>query len=565
MKKDWRELISQPKHAIHVSKDVFVPMRDGVRLAVDIYAPDSEGRFPALLAQSPYGKEIQNLPIPPQLQGGPLWEGGSEAGDTNYIVPRGYVHVIADMRGTGFSEGESVGFFSKQEAMDGYDLVEWIAEQPWCDGNVGLMGMSYFGGIQPWVAIEQPPHLRAIFPVAAWTDTYRHFMYHGGILCSFLYGLWDGRGGDSGYAMKNVVSAMKKKLPPEEFERRRKKALSNSDIQKFSNFFHLLNYPQKNPLFLDVLLNPHDGGFYWERSSFYELEKISIPVYAVGAWLRSWWANGAFDIYNRTSSANKKLTIDPSGTFSRPWVSYHDEAIRWFDHWLKGIDTGFMNEPPIRLFVKGINQWRYENEWPLARIRQTKFYLRCFGSIAREPETHTKEPDSFVQPPLYVSYDVHSLKYETAPLSQDMEITGPAVLYLYASIDQDDTNWIVHLSDVDAFGKAELLSLGYLKASHRAVDERKSTPLQPYHAHTESEPVVPGQIYEYAIALNPISNVFKAGHCIRLEIRTLEHAKEPEGAQPPFAIHICSSKITLHKIYRDKEHQSHLLLPIIPE
>ncbi len=564
MGKDWHELISQPVYGIQEEKDVYVPMRDGVRVAVDIYRPDKRGRFPALLAMSPYGKEIQNLPIPPQPQGGPLWEGCSEAGDIGYLVPRGYVHVIADIRGTGYSEGEHVGFLSRQEAKDGYDLIEWIASQPWCDGNVGMVGMSYFGGIQPWVAIERPPHLKAIMPVGAWTDTYRHFMYHGGIICTFFYGLWDGRGGDSGYAMKNVKSAMAKSLSGQEFKKRIEETLSNPDIQKFSNFYHLLKYPQKNPLFVDILLNPCDGPFYHERSSTYELDKIAAPSYAVGGWLRSWWASAAFDIYNHVS-APKKVTIDPSGTFSRPWVSYHDEAIRWYDHWLKGKDTGMMDEPPVRLFVRGINRWRFENEWPLSRAVPTRFYLRGFGSLSQEPEMYMEQPDSLVQPPLYVSYDIHSLRYETSPLSEDIEVTGPVVLKLYASTDQDDTNWILHLSDVDPHNKPELLALGYLKASLRGLDEARSTPLQPYHTFSKPEPVVPGEIYEYTIAINSISNVFRAGHRIRLEIRTLEHSKEPEGAQPPYAIHLCSSKITVHKIYRDKQHQSHLLLPVIPK
>lgn len=565
MKADWHELISQPKYAIKEEKDIYVPMRDSVRLAIDIYRPDAQGTFPALLAMSPYGKEIQRLPIPPQAQGGPLWEGCAEAGDMEYIVPRGYVHVVADIRGTGYSEGEHIGFLSKQEAMDGYDLVEWIAKQPWCNGNVGLMGMSYFGGIQPWIAIEQPPHLKAIFPVGAWTDTYRHFMYHGGIVCTFFYGLWDGRGGDAGYAMKNVSSAMSKKLNNEDYQARLQETAGKPDIQAFSNFLHLLKYPQKNPLFVDILLNPNDGPFYHERSATYSLQKINVPTYAVGGWLRSWWASGALDIYNNISSDKKKITIDPSGTFSRPWVSYHDEAIRWFDHWLKGIDTGIMDEPPIKIYVKGINQWRYENEWPLIRMKPTRYYLRNFGGLSPEIEAYGREPDSFVQPPLYISYDINKLTYQTAPFSEDTEITGPIALYLYASIDQDNTTWIVHLNDVDHQGKAELLALGYLNAIHRAIDPDKSTPLQPYRPYLNTEPVTPGEIYEYVIEINSISNVFKAGHRLQLEIRTREHANEPGAAQPPYALHIGTSKTVLHKIYHDKKYQSHLLLPIIPE
>ncbi len=563
MKSDWRERISQPEYSMRVEKDIYVPMRDGVRLAVDVYRPDCEGKFPALMAASPYGKEIQQLPIPPQAQGGPLWEGCTEAGDMEYIVSRGYVHVVADLRGTGYSEGQHVGLLSKQEAMDGHDIVEWIARQPWCDGNVGLVGMSYYGAIQPWIAIEQPPHLKAIFPIGAWTDTYRHCMYHGGVICTFFYGLWDGRGGDAGYAMKNVASAMSQKLTEEEFKARLEEIASHPDIRAYSNFLHLMKYPYKNPLFADMLLNPCDGPFYYERSATYELKKINIPTCIVGAWLRSWWATGALDIYNNVSSDKKKIIIDPSGTFSRPWASYHEEVIRWFDHWLKGNDTGMMDEPPIKMYVKGINQWRYEDEWPLKSMRPEKYYLRNFGGLSPDVEIYGFEPDSFVQPPLYASYDINMLKYRTAPFSEDVEMTGPVALYLYASIDQDNTTWIVHLNDVDAQGKSELLALGYLNAVHKAVDPKKSTQLEPYHPFSKMEPVTPGEICEYAIQINPISNVFKAGHRLELEIRSREHANEPGGAQPPFAIHVGTSKTVLHKIYHNAKYPSHLVLPVI--
>ncbi len=565
MKKDWRELISQPKYGVKVEKDVYVPMRDGVRLAVDIYRPDAKGKFPALLAQSPYGKEIQELQFPPQAQGGPLWDGGIEAGDSYYFVPRGYAHIVADVRGTGYSEGEYECLFSKNEQRDGYDLVEWIAKQPWCNGNVGLMGMSYYGAIQPYVAIQQPPHLKAIFQLGGSLDLYRDINYNGGVLGAFFYGLLDGRSGDSGYAIGNIVSAMEKKYGTEEFKRRCREAAQNPDIKYFTNYYQLLHYPKKNPLFVDILLNPCDNQFWHERASVYDLDKINIPTFSVGCWRRGYWADAAFKLYSGVSTPHKKVLIDPSGWWDRPWVTYYEENVRWFDHWLKGIDTGYMDEPPVKLFIKGINQWRYENEWPLARMQPRKFYLRSFGGLSPEPERYMEEPDCFVQPPLYVTYDVRTLTYQTPPLPQDMEVTGPVAFYLYASIDQDDTNWIAKLFDDDGRGGLDQLARGYLKASHRALTKSKSIPLQPYHPHTKPEPVVPGQIYEYAIELQPISNMFRAGHRIKLEIRSLEHGNEGAQGQPPHSVHLCSSKTTLHRIYRDKEHQSYLFLPVIPK
>ncbi len=564
MKKDWRELISQPKYGVKAERDVYVTMSDGVRLAMDIYRPDAKDKFPALIAPSTYGKETQELQLPPQAQGGPLWDGGIEAGDSYYFVPRGYVHMVVDVRGTGYSEGEHEFLFSPKTIKDTCELIEWAAKQPWCNGNVGLVGMSYYGAIQPYVAIQRPPHLKAIVPVGGSVELYRDINYNGGVLGAFFYGLLDGRGGDSGFAIGNIVSVMEKSLPKKEFQRLLDEACQNPDIQKFTNFYQVLKYPKKNPLFLDILLNPLDNAFWHERASIYEADKINIPTLIVGAWKRSYWAKAAFDLYNKISTPYKKVIIDPSGWWERPWVTYYEENIRWFDHWLKGIDTGVMEEPPIKIFVKGINQWRYENEWPLARMKPIKYYLRSFGGLSPEPERYMDEPDPFVQPPLYVTYDIHSLTYQTPPLSQDMELTGPVALRLYASIDQEDTNWIVKLFDASEKGD-EQLARGYLKASHRALDEKKSTPLEPYHPHTKAEPVVPGKIYQYDIDIQPISNIFKAGHRIKLEIRSLEHGNEGAQGQPPHAIHLCSSKTTLHNIYRNKEYQSYLYVPVIPK
>jgi predicted acyl esterase len=563
MKNDWRALISQPRYRIRAEEDVYVTMRDGVRLAVDIFRPDAPGKFPALLAMSPYGKEGQKILLPPQpLDKSALWDGNIEAGDTNDIVSRGYVHVIVDIRGTGYSEGQYVGLHAKTEGEDGHDLVEWIAEQRWCDGNVGMTGYSYFGEVQLATAAEQPPHLKSIYPTGVWADLYR-MAYPGGTLCLFIYGLWDGRLGTSGYAPRNVVSAMMKNLPKEEFDRLRKEALKNPDIRYYPNVYHLLHYPQKNPIFTDLLLNPLNGPFYAERSAYPFYDKIKVPVYSVGAWRHFYNVFGQLSVYAGVSTQKKLMIMNP-GIPDRPWRQELDTVIRWHDHWLKGNDTGIMDEPPVKIFVTGANRWRYENEWPLPETQWTKFYLRSWESLSQDPERYNDEPDSFMQQPLWVSSKRQSIKYLTAPMTEDLEIIGPIGLHLFASIDVDDTNWIAELYDVDEHGIEQFLGRGNLKASHRAIDESRSKPWQPYHPHTSAEPVTPGQIYEYPIEVAPIANMFRIGHRIKLEIKSMVSPTDPE-----MLIHyhplLCSSKTTAHKIYRNKEYQSHLVLPVIPE
>ena len=174
-------------------------------------------------------------------------------------------------------------------------------------------------------------------------------------------------------------------------------------------------------------------------------------------------------------------------------------------------------------------------------------------------------PDGFVQPPVTSTAAIHSLSYKTEQLSVDVEVTGPIALYLYASIDQNDTNWFIRVNDVDPSGKTVSLSRGFLKASHRALDQKQSRPWQPYHPHTNPEPVKPGEIYEYAIELMPNANVFKAGHCIELEIRSTESPKDPLYTMSYIGgNHLPVGGTVSHKIYRDANHPSYLLLPIIP-
>jgi predicted acyl esterase len=558
MSKSWHELISQPEYGIKTEKNVFVPARDGVRLAVNVYRPDAPGKFPALLAIGGYGKELQELYISPQpLNKSALWDGNIEAGDTTEIVPRGYVHVIADMRGIGDSEGEYPGMGSQEEGKDGADIIEWIATQSWCDGNVGMVGYSYYGNMQLRVAIHKPPHLKSIIVSHVSPDAYRA-AYSGGVLSLFHYGLWDGRHGTSGFAPRNAPSQMEKTLSKEEFERRRQELLDHPDIKHYPNVYHLLKYPYKNSNFFDYLMNPFDGPFWRERSTYPYFNRIKIPTYIIG---KIGGAQGYWGVYNGIDTI-KRLFVKPTGPEERPWREDIELIIRWHDHWLKGNDTGIMDEPPIKMWVPGANLYRYEKEWPLKGIEYTDCYLRRWEGLSFEPELYQPEPDCYLQQPLYLSTKRDSVKYVSPPLPSDVEMIGPAALHMFASIDQDDTNWIVKLSDVAPTGAERPVSRGWLKASHRATDKNRSKPYAPYHPHTSADPVKPGEINEYSIGLGNVINVFHAGHRIKLEIESMESPRDPE-IQIHYHPHLPMSRTTLHKIYRNREYQSHLVLPII--
>lgn len=553
--KNWRELISQPKYGIQVEKDIYVQMRDGVRLAINVYRPDAPGKFPALLAMSSYGKDEMELLLPPQpLNKSAVWDGNLEAGDYTEIVPRGYVHVIGDNRGSGYSEGESPG----PAGQDYYDLIEWMAQQPWCDGNVGMIGYSAFSGAQISAAVQQPPHLKAIFVSHVGAGGYEG-TYRGGIIALMGYGVWYGRHGTSGVAARNVVSTMVKTLPKEELERRRQELLNHPDIKHYPNVYHLLLYPQKNPGFFDALMNPYNGP-YWQQREV-NLDRIKIPVHVVGKVAHQ--TMGYWDVYLGVKTP-KKLLVKPNGPEERPWREDLEDIIRWYDYWLKGNDTGMMDEPPIKLFVMGENRYRYLNEWPIPGVEYMKCYLRRWEGLSFQPELYQDEPDAFIQQPLHLSNKRDSVIYLSPPLDEDLEVIGQAAINFYASIDQDDTNWLVKLFDVSPSGREERVARGYLKASHRALDPEKSKPYLPHHPHTREscKAIEPGEINEYNVSLQIISNIFLKGHQIKLTIESLESPRDPE-LQIHYHPIVNHSKTTVHKVYRNRKYQSHLMLPVI--
>jgi putative CocE/NonD family hydrolase len=257
---------------------------------------------------------------------------------------------------------------------------------------------------------------------------------------------------------------------------------------------------------------------------------------------------------------------------------------------LKGIDTGIMDEPRVRYWLMGANEWRTGENWPLPETRWVEYYLKDWERLTTVPPSAAdlvgaaaREPDVFTQMPLKKTTKVERLRYITEPLAADLTVVGPISLTLYAAIDQPDTNWIVTLNDVgpDASvvtareGERAIpldvpereLTRGWLKASYRAVDEQRSTPWEPFHklTHSAIQPVPPGEVLEYRIQILGTANQFKAGHRICLEIASMD---VPTGTGAMTNVeyipyHVCSSCTVTHRIYHDVERPSHLLLPII--
>ena len=585
--KDWHEVVSQPKYDIVLEEDLWVTMRDGIRLSVDIYRPRAPGKFPALVSWSGYGKDSAKLPTNPQWQPSDYVRGtgAHECGEQWYLVPRGYVQVIPDIRGVGKSEGE----FTVQWGQDGYDLIEWIAKQPWCNGNVGMVGMSAFAGAQYHIAAQQPAHLKAIFPFEGLTDYYRHHYYHGGVFNYYfqlhIFNLMPLRSRPQPVSFKEFTE--------QELQKKIEELQNNLDIRCTPYLYLISCAPQINPMVFDLMLHPYDGLYYGMRSAYIKLKDIKIPTYLGSRW-NAWAIHlpGAFDAYEGigTPIENKKLLVVPSGNvggMDRPFHEVQDVILRWYDHWLKGIDTGIMGEPPILIFVQGINKWRYEKEWPLAVTEWTKFYLREGQVLSASPPGFNEKPQIFTSDPwanptqgfhradvLAAADPVPKAIYETDALAEDVEVTGPIALYWYASIESkgirartwkaseievleplsNDTDWYLKLLDVD--GSERCVAEGWLRASHYELNKSKSKPYAPYHPHTRSLPIEPGQVVPYASDLRMTSNVFLAGHKIRLEIAAQDQVQA-------IWYHLPHMAEVQHTIYSTRERPSYVLLPVI--
>ena len=572
-------------HAMIAETDVAVPMRDGVKIAVDIYRPDSAGKFPALLAFAIYNKDFQTpemaQAVPPQPAWSTLWMGPTEAGDTRFFVSRGYGHVIGMPRGVGKSEGGGA------RTWDCYDLIEWIAAQPWCDGNVGMVGISGFGAEQLNVARQQSPHLKAIFPfdprgAYGALGGFRE-EYPGGVLHLFRYLIGH-------FSALHQHKGQPGELTPEK-ETLWRAAMNNPDYKMYPHIYNLLAQKgQHMPPYFDLLIDPFDSEAAVNKSEA-EFANIMVPTYTGSGWYGYTYKthlNGA-QSYFENITAPKKLMFTGPAHLERPFHSFHHEILRWHDHWLKGLDTGVMNEPPVKFWVMGENAWRSAADWPLPETQWTKFYLRSWERLSPLPFTPAsvddeQPPDVFAQMPPTQTNTVQRLRYLSEPLARDLLIAGPIVLNLFAAIDQDDTNWIVILKDVgpDASvrtvreGERALppnlpereLTRGWLKASHRALDPLRSKPWKPWHPLTRAaaRPVVPGDVNEYAIEILSTANLFKKDHRICVDITCLDLPTGVGGATNAEYVpyHICSSRTTVHSIFHDGVRPSHLLLPVIP-
>lgn len=565
---------------ILVERDVAVPMRDGVTLRADVYRPDTPEPLPLLLQRTMYGK------------------GFSQVGYALLAAERGYAVVIQDTRGRWASEGENSPFIHEKD--DGYDTVEWAAHQPWSNGRVGMFGGSYVGYTQLAAASAQPPSLKTIAPAITFTDPYSS-AYTGGALTLGEQVAWV-------LLALSLMDIQRLPIPNEQKLPLWGQFIALVDGMSSRQTFDRLPLSSLPLIGQDgltsslstALAHPTEDDLW--RLIACPYDRINVPAYHWGGWYDPFLGNTLRDYAGIREQGNpsQKLMIGPwtHGSFdnavgeadfgiqaSAILVLPDELHLRWFDYWLKGVQNGFLDEPPIRIFVMGDNVWRSENEWPLARTRYTSYYLHSSGTAnslhgdgglslippANEPPDHyTYDPRNPVptrggallgwqaalpagvydQRTLEERHDV--LVYTTPPLEQDLEVTGPLQVNLWAASDAPDTDFTAKLVDVDPSGYARNLQDGILRARFRRPG-------------VLAAPLVPGEPTSYSIDLAATSNVFKAGHRIRLEVSSSNFPRFDRNPNTGgLSADSAELRLARQTVLHDSAHPSQLVLPVIP-
>ena len=535
---------------------VRIPMRDAVRLSANVFLPAGGGRVPVILARTPYGK-------------GTALYGGYEL-----FVNNGYAVVIEDVRGRGQSEGRFLPM--TQEVNDGDDTIRWIARQPWSNGRVAMAGASYLGIAQWKAALSGNPALRAIAPVVSGDDDYYDRMYS--------------RGG--GLKLVHRLAWIGATLRAPGFHRPPLNSYVNHLPERTSDRFVT---GRSIGFWQDAMNHPSYDDYWHSISTRDRLHDVRAPVFIIGGW---------YDNYVE-SDLDAFMTIHgrvPARILIGPWP--HDTTVRfttvdpgpdavaplrgmeleWFNRWVKGIEPD--EEPaPVRIFVMGENRWRDEHEWPLKRTRYTRWYLagqgranslEGDGELVLEPRHHdatdrfSYDPNHpaptlggsvccsakvfpwgpMDQRPAEARKDV--LVYTSEPLAHDLEVTGPVRAYLYVSTSAPDTDFTAKLVDVYPDGRAINLCDGILRLRYR---------------ESLAKPVLaePDEMYRIEIEVGVTSNVFRAGHRIRLDVSSSNFPRfdrNPNTGRPiPDEKQLRSAK---QEVFHGRQHPSYVLLPVIP-
>ena len=586
--------------------NVMVPMRDGVRLATDIYLPalggqPASGKFPVILERTPYDKA-----------------GSGNVTNGTYYARRGYVCAIQDVRGRFVSEGEWYPF--AKEAPDGYDTVEWLAAQEWSDGQVGTMGASYCGSDQSALATLNPPHLSTMIVAVGASNYYHCSMRQNGALEQrfMIYAFRMATTSKEAFADPNIKAAVDRAFANVG------EWVSRAPLKKGTSPLRMLpNYEQ---WVLDLFTHGEYDDYWKQRgyaiSQYYE-EHADVPTLYLGGWYDS-YARATCENYTALSKMKKSQQVLMMGPWTHggwgvtnagdvdfgnhSFINYNDLRLAWFDHFLKGMHTEVSDWSPVKIFVMGTGEgipnyqgrlhhsgyWRDEQDFPLPDTQFTPYYLHADGELStalpsideptsrfsfdpRDPVPTIGGGISAADPimgagafdqrgnsrffgckdtlPLNARSDV--LTFQTPPLENDVEVTGPITVELHASSSARDTDFTAKLIDVcplsDDFpdGLAINLTDSIIRARYR-------------NGWDTPELLKPGKVYEFVFELYPTSNIFKKGHRIRLDISSSNWPRF--DANPNTGGDLGTERrleIAEQTIHHESEHPSHVVLPII--
>jgi uncharacterized protein len=586
----------QLRQQVIVDYDVPAMMRDGTILRANVYRPAGEERWPVLLVRLPYGKDLP---------------GSSSLPDPMQVARRGYVVIVQDTRGCFTSGGEWDPI--RNEAMDGVDTIEWASKLQYSNGSVGMYGASYCGFAQWLAAVHQPAALKAMIPFITWNDPFNGLLLRGGVLELGFLAYWNLQMGFNVLARRHAGD-------PDPYALGRAIVMLTKDLDALGKQGHwslpLKEFAplQRNdvaPMFFESIEHVGDREHAETLAIVGKHEQVTVPTFNIGGWydifLKDTIEN--FKImreYGSTAEARQsKLLIGPwtHGEMNNPVgeanfglastaafidlkIDINSLQVRWFDHWLKGLDTGMLQEAPIKIFVMGANIWRDEQEWPLARAVETRYYLHSSGhantlngdGILSTDLPADEMPDQYDYDPanpvltrggaLRLSpefpsgvFDQRStearedvLVYTTPVLNEDIEVTGPIKVHLWAITSAPDTDFVARLVDVYPDGYAHNLTDGIIRVRYRHF-EHDEAPLL----------IEPGKAYQYEIDLWATSNVFKQGHRIRLDVTSSNFPRWDRNPNTGHEFGVDSELAVAHQmILHDAQHPSFVVLPIVP-
>ena len=559
-----------------------IVMDDGLRLDADVFAPIADGVYPVIMTYGVYAKGLayqDGYPHqwkkmvadhPEILEGSTNAYQNWEVTDPERWIPHGYVVIRVDSRGAGWSPG-LMDCNSSREIDDLSQCIEWAGTQPWSNGKVGLLGISYYASNQWRVAGLRPPHLAAIIPWEGQNDRYRDSGYHGGILSQFQE-LWakhqvvNIQYGMGTRAKKNPITGESVAGP-----------VTLSDAELAKNRVNVYDELKKHPLCDE-----------WHVSRSTDLSRVRVPLLSCANWGgQGIHPRGNFNGFVEASSKQKWLEAHGDSHWSLFSSAYGlDLQKRFFDHFLKGLDNGWAQTLPVTLNVRHPGERfvrRYEREWPLARTQWTKFYL--------DPAAMRLSPTPAAAPGRIEYAGTGGGLTFSMTVATETEITGPMAAKLFVASSTTDADLFLVVRVFDPQGKEVTfmgstdpntpIANGWLRASHRRLDGAKTLPYRPYHPHDRVQPLTPGDVYECDVEIVASCIVIPAGWTLALSVRGKDYEYEGELSEFAKSFHygtrgtggmthadpddrppaIFDNHVTLHS---GGDRQSWLLLPIIP-